>query len=1337
MKNLKDLSGLYSLSKTLKFELKPIGKTAENIKKRGLIENDQHRYDTYKDVKKIIDNFHKNFLEQVLGKFKIKYESNNENDSLLEYEKYYNSTGENRTDNLKKVQENLRKQVSIAFTGKSGENATEEEKKQNSKYKDLFGKKLLNGGLDNFVNSQEKKFIDEFKNFTTYFSCFYENRKNIYSAEEKSTSISYRLINDNLPKFVDNIKIFNKVVDSTISNEFAKIYSTFKECLNVNYITEIFNLSYYNSTLTQTQIDVYNNIVGVLNGYINIYNQQQKNKTKRLPKLKQLFKQILSDKSSQLFLDEFSNNNEVLDNINKYYQDLKYNVLESSNESKISIKDILCNIKNYELDKIYLRYDAIKDISQRAFGDWSIIQQSIEYDFENNYPKKQKESEENYERRKHKFISLQSFSIDYIDRCVSKMNCKHSQIIFNYFSNFGIVKAETIQKENLFQKITNTYSELRDLLNTKYPNNEKILQGYVVEKIKNLLDAIKELQRFVSPLLGNGNESNKDECFYSDFTNLYDQLNVITPLYNKVRNFITRKPYSTDKIKLYFENKGQFLGGWVDSRTEKSDNGTQAGGYLFRKRNQIGEYDYYLGISSDPKLFRKNDCVEGGYERLDYYQPKSTSVYGSSYAGINGYEKDKQILNNSIELFVSKIEDADDKEKIKKEFSRIKLDQKTPSGLVKILHDKFHSYYQLLLKDKLFQKENERVAGNLQKTICSLTRISNSRKFVNTKFKTFIEAQNAIDDLCKEKVFDYFVVSDEEIEFAQSRQNKPLYLFKIINKDLSYAETFAKGLRKSRGTENLHTLYFKELMQGKQSTFDIGTGMVFYRRATDGLKKEATHEPNIPIHNKNKNCSKKESQFAYGLIKDKRYTEDKYLFHLSIELNYQKPKTYSINDVVNGLIKKGSIQYIIGIDRGERHLLYLSVIDTNGNLVIDIDENGKQKPMQYSLNEIINEYKGNTYSTNYHNLLEEKGDSINMSRKSWQVIENIKELKEGYLSQVIHKIAQLVVKYNAIVVLEDLNPGFKRKRQKVEKQVYQKFEKMLIDKLNYLVDKKKDPNEKGGLLHALQLSGVYNTDSLKVSKQSGILFYVPAWNTSKMDPTTGFVNLFDTRYENIEKSKAFFSKFESIRYNEKKDWFEFEVKNYSQFSSKADDTKQNWTICTYGNRIKTFRNPDKNSEWDNEEINLTAEFKQFFKAYNIDIKGNLKESIISNNEKIFFYNEMKGENKNKPKGILQLFSMILQMRNSYTDTKSKELHLSQKEADYLISPVMNSKGEFYDSRTCGVNLPQNADANGAYNIARKGLWVIEQIKDAEDLKKLKLAISNKEWLQFAQKTNNE
>lgn len=34
----------------------------------------------------------------------------------------------------------------------------------------------------------------------------------MYLEEEKSTAIAYRLINENLPTFVDNLKIYNKLL---------------------------------------------------------------------------------------------------------------------------------------------------------------------------------------------------------------------------------------------------------------------------------------------------------------------------------------------------------------------------------------------------------------------------------------------------------------------------------------------------------------------------------------------------------------------------------------------------------------------------------------------------------------------------------------------------------------------------------------------------------------------------------------------------------------------------------------------------------------------------------------------------------------------------------------------------------------------------------------------------------------------------------------------------------------------------------------------------------------------------------------------------------------------
>jgi CRISPR-associated protein Cpf1 len=265
----------------------------------------------------------------------------------------------------------------------------------------------------------------------------------------------------------------------------------------------------------------------------------------------------------------------------------------------------------------------------------------------------------------------------------------------------------------------------------------------------------------------------------------------------------------------------------------------------------------------------------------------------------------------------------------------------------------------------------------------------------------------------------------------------------------------------------------------------------------------------------------------------------------------------------------------------------------------------------------------------------------------------------------------------------------------------------MIDKLNYLADKKKNPQEIGGLLKAYQLTNQFKSFK-ELGKQSGFLFYTQAWNTSKIDPVTGFVNLFDTRYTNKENARKFFSNFEDIRFNEEKNYFEFEF-DYNNFTTKAEETRTKWTLCTFGKRIETFRNSEKNSQWDNKTIDLTNSFKELFEKYGINYLD-LKEQIVSQEKKEFF------------EELLHLLRLTLQMRNSISNT----------DVDYIISPIADEKGNFYLSSKCDKSLPQDADANGAYNIARKGIMIVERIKAGKKGEKLDLAISNKDWLKFAQ-----
>lgn len=1316
MSNMNHFIGLYPISKTLRFELKPIGNTKVNIEKNGIIERDSQRAVGYKVVKKVMDEYHKAFIERMLNDFENKLDEEDRIDwrcSLWEfYSLYLSPSSDNgRNEKLIKVQERLRKQIANVF-------------KKDRRYNRLFADELIHDDLtefvhapifENYIRSQkgnedisdpEVKTIQEtivqditcFRDFTTYFDGYNTSRKNMYVADGKATSIAHRMIDENLPKFIDNVEVFKKIADcDEIRIHFATLYKAMEQYLNVLTIDEMFQLEYFPMVLTQKQIDVYNAVIGGrteadgmkiqgLNEYINLYNQQQKDKSKRLPKLKPLFKQILSERNSISWLsDEFESDNEMLESVECCYQDLKSKVFDGGH----SLKSLLSSIRDYDLNHIYLRNDSsLSLISQKQYGGRGVIGNAIFENAKASNPQKRNESNEKYEERISKIQKgIDSYSIGYLND-VLRNKLDDFKPIEDYFLKMGAVDDEAEQKPNLFTRIENAYTEAHTLLTSPYPEGRQLSQDKKnVEKIKNLLDAIKELQHFVKPLLDQGTESEKDNNFYGEFIPFWELLDQITVLYNMVRNRMTQNPYNDEKIKLYFDNNATFLRGWVDSKTESSDNGTQYGGYLFRRQNAIGEYDYYLGVSKDIKLFRRFKEVEESdkstYERLDYYQLKSKTFYGTLYKG--DYEIETSNIKRAIDNVVNSIGSASIKEKLYNEKSKRQPKTATAIGYLKFIKQQDEELYSILLKDKLFEESNKAIIASMKSTLLSLNRIPSACEYAQRNYVLFSVMMDDIDNLLQEKIFSYFPVSQCELDEVVDRNLRPLYLFKISNKDLSFAETYTNGLRKNRGTENLHTMYFKALMSGTQNVFDIGSGAIYFREHkisyTEEQLKRGHHYEML------------KDRFSYPIISNKRYAFDKFQFHLSVNLNYNANKNVDLNTLVNSYLKESNSTHIIGIDRGERNLLYLSLIDLHGNIVD-----------QYSLNEIGDEYN----RTNYHELLDKKENQRKEARPSWQTIESIKELKEGYMSQVIHKIVELMVKYNAIVVLEDLNKGFKRGRQKVEKQVYQKFEKMLIDKLNYLVDKKLAITEPGGVLKAYQLTNKFESFQ-KMGKQNGFLFYVPAWNTSKMDPTTGFVNLFDTRYENMAKAKAFFGKFESIRYNSE-GWFEFAF-DYTDFTTKASGTRTKWVICTHGTRIETRRDPNQNNQFVSEEFDLTSRFIELFSQYKIDPEGNLMEQICSQIEATFY------------KEMLHLLHLTLQMRNSKTGT----------DIDYLISPVINSRGKFYDSRHCGKNLPNNADANGAYNIARKGLWIIEHIKQSDDLTHLRFAISNKEWLQYTQR----
>lgn len=1241
----------YPLSKTLQFSLIPVGKTEDNFNKKLLLERDKQRAENYEKVKGYIDSFHKEYIESVLINARV--------EKIDEYADLYWKSNKDDSDAkaMESLENDMRKQISKQL-------------KSNARYKRLFGKELICEDLPSFLTDKdERETVECFRSFTTYFKGFNTNRENMYSSDEKSTAIAYRCINDNLPRFLDNVKSFQKVFDNLSDGTITKLNTDLYNIFGRN-IEDIFSVDYFEFVLAQSGIDIYNSMIGGytcsdgtkiqgLNECINLYNQQvaKNEKSKRLPLMKPLYKQILSEKDSVSFIPEkFNSDNEVLLAIEDYY---------TAHIGDIdSLTELLQSLDLYNTDGIFVKSGtAVTDISNAAFGSWNVLRLAWNEKYEALHPVTSKTKLDNYiEKRDKIYKAIKSFSLFKLQ---GLGNENGNEITDWYISS----------SKECNSKIKEAYSKARELLKSDYERNyDKRLSKNkkATELIKNLLDAIKKFQQLVKPLKGTGKEENKDELFYGKFTSYYDPIANIDRLYDKVRNYITQKPYSKDKIKLNFDNP-TFLNGWA------------LGNEFANSAQLLRDGDnYYLAImdkelkNNIPKKYNSPTDEEDMLQKIIYQQAANPANDIPNLLVINGVtvkkngRKEKTGIHAGENIILENLRNTYLPENI----NRIR-------------------------KEKTFSTSNENFSKKdlceyIQYYICRAQEYYSSYNFTFknvSEYKNFQEFSDHVNSQAYQISYDN--ISKKQI--MELVDNGYIYLFQIYNKDFS---------KYSKGTPNLHTLYFKMLFDERNLSNVVyklnGEAEMFYREASINDKEKITHQANQPIKNKNPDNEKKESVFEYDIVKDKRFTKRQFSLHVPITINFKAHGQEFLNYDVRKAVKYKDDNYVIGIDRGERNLIYISVINSNGEIV-----------EQMSLNEIISD---NGHRVDYQKLLDTKERERDKARKNWTSVENIKELKEGYISQVVHKICELVVKYDAVIAMEDLNFGFKRGRFPVEKQVYQKFENMLISKLNLLIDKKADPAEDGGLLRAYQLTNKF--DDVNKAKQNGIIFYVPAWDTSKIDPVTGFVNLLKPKYTSVSEAKKLFETIDDIKYNANTDMFEFCI-DYSKFPRCNSDCKKTWTVCTNSSRIMSFRNKEKNNMWDNKQIVLTDEFKSLFGEFGIDYKGNLKTSVLSISNADFY------------RQLIKLLSLTLQMRNSITGS-------TLPEDDYLISPVANDKGEFYDSRNYkGTNaaLPCDADANGAYNIARKALWAINVLKCTPDdmLNKANLSITNAEWLEYTQR----
>lgn len=1357
----KDFTNLYELSKTLRFELKPIWSTQKLLDENQVFLKDKIRQNKYEKIKPFLNEFHIKFIEFCLKDLSLDYTEYKK--SLDEYQKDRKNkeTEKNKINEEKKLREqivNKFKEKTLDFLKTFWEIEIIKWKKNNHKIKILLWdnwsiefnkndyeflfesqifelmKKEFVGKWDIYVTNKEtwEIYINEktWKDLTIfdnwdwwlwYLTKFFETRKNLYKSDWTQTALATRIINENLKKFSNNLDIYNKL---KVKEELKIKFKNLENDFNIN-IEDFFRLNNYNNYVLQNWINKYNEIIWWkliiennkkipwINEYINKYRQ---NTWDKIPFLQKLDKQILAW-WKEVFIEQIENESAFKNILENFY---------NNSVKKVEILSYifwnLINYNNEEYKTIYISKEAFNTISHKFTDQISIFEKNVF----NELLKDKLVGKKDYEKKEEKDRFPDFIPLFYIKKGLE--NYIEEDLFFKsrYYEN-NIIEENN---EDIWEKFCNILNyEFNSLLSNTITNQnweeveiwfnilrkklERLLDNFSLWEtndwiIKDFADVSKKIyQMWKYFAIEKKREWNNNYDLNSDFYNsLYSEENKkywylefyteayedIINSYNLMRNYIAKKPWEdSKKWKLNFECSN--LLSWWDKNFEGYWS------YIFKK-----DWLYYLWIinwkkitkEESEKLYKYNDISLAERFVYDFQKPDNKNTprlfIRSKWDSFSPAVSELNLpINNILEIY--------DKE-------LYKINKNNPNKHKPYLEKLINYFKEWFTKHK-------------------------SYKHFNFVWKNSKEYENIADfyvDVEKSCYKPYWenINFEELIELTKNR----IYLFQIYNKNYQLDKNIAPKnyIFQWNWKDNIHTLYFKWLFQTEnlenKNWVNIKLSWwweVFFR-------------PKIGI---NKLWKKKDRSWK-EIINNKRYSEDKIFLHFPIQLNFKENKTKNFNLFTNNFLANNKDINIIWIDRWEKHLAYFSVINQKWeileswslNYIYQKDKNWntiqkKEKEIKEIKNdewkiidyELIETWKEIDYE-DYWLLLEYKEKKRRLERQSWKEVEQIKDLKKWYISAVVRKIADLIIKYNAIVIFEDLNMRFKQIRWWIEKSIYQQLEKALIDKLNFLVEKwEYDKNKAWNLLKAYQLT--FPIESFKdMWKQNWIVFYTNASYTSKIDPLTWWRPNLYIKKQSAELNKENILKFKNIIWNN--DFFEitYDLKDFQKAETTNILNKTNWTLCTCVERYKWNKNLNNNKWWYNHFDNLTNNFKELFEEYNININWNIIKQIHNLETK---WNEKFFSN------FLDYFSLLCQIRNT-NDSKS------WNENDFILSPIK----PFFDSRKSKdfwKYLPKNWDDNWAYNIAKKWILILNKIsewKKVNTKKNPELFISNTDWDNFTQ-----
>lgn len=1214
--NYERFTNLFPVTKSLKFKLVPSPITKGWMERDGVQMNEEQFNREVDCVHNAITKWHKMYIESVLPVI----EPDRCIDAITTYQetkKYINQKGEELQENEKESK--VYDTMILELCSEISDQIIQPDFASGKKMIDMI---LATESID--LTEEEKIALQNAYKCASAYDQFCKQRSFIYDGSGKHGTIARRFVED-IVDCINNDNIITSYPKDLIDEI---ILSKIDDYTILDYITiERFDqksIDTYNTAISGIAKEDGTKIQGI-NEIVNSYNQShKKDKTfKPLPMLVKLKKIPLVESISASFsMDPLENDQDCI-NLTINTVDMVRDMINTSNPVEL-FYSYLMDIPVSELKGIRIKKGSIWSISYRAFKNYNLIMECLsrKYDAEIGNPKNKPES---YKKKKDKWFNQQdNFDLTFISEALKV----YAGEVAENFSDPAKTLLISICAEvkDAVENFNNTYDALRDRTNIRYPKDSALNQDQVmISRIKDLVTPIVDLNRSLSDIyLKRMSES--DTSFYSALDPILDCLKDANRNYNRIRNYVTKDVSDTGKYRVMFGNP--VFGDSFDSNAMNS-----SGVAILRKGEK-----FYLIVS--PKYTTKKSQIGNLAKTYCEDSDSEIMIY-------------KQ-LTNSFKTIPNILLNARRFDKISEEY-----------GLTYEIMSRYEAYKDRKnIKD--WNKEDERP---IIEYLISALKKHPMNDLYHYHFKDASEYDGLVDfygDVDEQSYkLDFVKVNEEMLNELISEGQ--LYIFNIYSRHLA-------GVSGQNGHTSLHTIYFKELFSlanRENMIYKLNTTTsVFYRPKKIADKDMIIHPAGVEIPFKTKPGGR---TFDYDIIKDRRYTQDQYELHLSINLYPYAPKKgdKKVNQMVqNELIANKDGGYnILAIDRGEQNLIYCTVINSKTYEILE----------QKSLN-IIN-------GQNYREKIKDRAQQMSNDKSmSWKYNNNIKNLKEGYLTHCIYEVVELMFKYNAIIAMEKLDKNFKRNRIHVGYDVYSQFERALIDKLNFYINKHNEPFDIAGYRMPIQLTQKFDSFD-RLGFQSGVIFYVNPSYTSQIDPMTGYINRFNRyEYQTIKTSIEDIQKLEFFKYNEEEKSFEIGL-IVNRFFSNADKDEC-WTLKVINgvndHRVDLCTDNNRGGMKVDTDIRLYKEWMKLFMDHNISIIGDIKENILEETRSKQFYVD-----------FIRLFRLTCQIRNIYTD----------RDEGFVLSPISINNPPF-NSETAPSTLPQDPDANDAYGIGMKAIQYI-------------------------------